>query len=191
MSVLPRVRLQLARRPWIYWLVVGLCSLVAWWSVLAAQQDARHARQVWGQSRTVYVADRALQPGDPVVATEQQYPVAMVPASAIDALPPDSRLVRAVAVGEVLVAADLAADWAAPADWVVFAVEADPAPQLIVGDTVVVYGQGLRWCDGVITALGDGVVEVAVPPDDAEAVSAQLALGEIVLARSRSGASGE
>lgn len=186
MSVLPRVRLQLARRPWIYWLVVGLCSLLAWSSVLAAQGDARRAARSWGRSRTVYVADRALAPGDPVRATARQYPLTMVPTAAVDALAPDARVARTVAAGEVLVADDLAPDGAAPAGWVTFALAADSAPTLVAGDTVVVYGQGVRWCDGVVvSAATDGAVEIAVPPDDAEAVSAQVALGEVVLARTR------
>ncbi|HNJ96853.1 MAG TPA: hypothetical protein PLV13_01910 [Ilumatobacteraceae bacterium] len=183
MSVLPRVRLQLARRPWIYWLVVGLCSLLAWSSVLGAQADARRAQRAWGSSQTVYVADRALAPGDPVRATTRQYPVTMVPSSAIATLEPDALAARAVSPGEVLVATDVAADRLLPAGWVVFAVATDVAPQLLAGDTVVVYGQGVRWCEGVVGAVADGVVEVAVPPDDAEAVSALVAVGDVVLAR--------
>ena len=50
-------------------------------------------------------------------------------------------------------------------------------------DTVGVFGQGARWCDGLIVAITSDVVEVAVPPSCAEAVSAQVAVGGVVLAR--------
>ena len=64
-----------------------------------------------------------------------------------------------------------------------FAVPIDGSPTLGTGDAVAVFGSGQRWCDGVTVAVGDRSVELGVAPDCAAAISAQLALGAVTLAR--------
>lgn len=183
MSVLPRVRLELARRPWLYWLIAGTCAAIAWASVAGARSAADHARQQWGAPRTVYVAAHALDPGDVIATVRRQYPRAMVPASAVSATTGGAVAARPVAAGEIVVAGDVAGAAPIPPDWAVFAVDATSAPTLVPGDSVGVFGQGARWCDGVVTHTTGEMVEVAVPPTCAEAVSAQVAVGGVVLAR--------
>ena len=173
MSVLPRMRLELARRPWLYWLFAGACAALAWASVAGAQSAADHARQQWGTSRTVYVAAHALGPGDVLAVERREYPRAMVPVSAVSATTEGALVARPIAAGTEAV----------PADWAVFAVDATGAPALVPGDGVGVFGQGARWCDGVVARANAEVVEVAVPPSCAEAVSAEVAVGGVVLAR--------
>jgi len=183
MSVLPRLRLLFARRPWLYWLIIGACAVAVWSSVASAQAQVTRQRDSWGTTRTVWIASGPVAAGEVVRAAATDYPTAMVPPSAVASLPADAVAARPLATGEVVVAADVAADGLVPADWVVFAVPADGAPTLIAGDAVTVFGSGRAWCDGVAERVGDETVEVAVPMDCAPSMSAQLALGAITLAR--------
>ena len=188
MRLLPRVRLLLARRPWLYWLVVGLCAAVVWLSVTAAAEGVAAERARWGTSRLVWVTVAPVAAGAPVVAVARDYPQAMVPAAAL-ASEPDGVAAHALAAGEVVVEGDVAADnGLAPADWLVFAVPAGAGPEVVAGDTVAVFGSGRWWCDGIAAAVADSAVvgrtvEVAVPPDCAPSLSAQLALQAVTLAR--------
>jgi hypothetical protein len=183
MSILPRLRLLFARRPWLYWLIVGVCAVAVWFTVASAQAGVTRARDSWGTTREVWVVDGPTMAGDVVKATTAEYPNAMVPPSALTSLPADAIAARAVAAGEVLVADDIAVEDLVPADWVVFAVPLDGAPMLTTGDAVSVFGSGQLWCDGMIAAVTDTAVEVAVSQDCASSVSAQLALGAVTLAR--------
>lgn len=192
MSLLPRLRLVLARRPWLYWLCVAVCAAVVWFSITAAQARVTAARDSWGATRTVWVAAGEVGAGAAVVADARQYPLAVVPAGALTSLPADAVAARSIGTGEVVVADDLAGESLTPDGWVVFAVPADSAPTLVVLDRVVVFGSGRQWCDGVVVAARSAAdpgavdragVEVAVPPDCAADVSAQLALGATTLAR--------
>lgn len=196
-----RIRLELARRPWMYWTFAAVCALVAWWSVHAAAAAADRARLRWGAQRTVLVATRDLAPGDRLAVERREYPAAMVPATALTPAVlgqsgpnGDGVAARAVPEGSVLVDLDLVGDTAPPSGWVVFATGAGGSPALQPGDRVAVFGEGHRWCDGriVVGTLGvgrhDGQVtvqplEVAVPPDCADAVSGILIGSGIVLAR--------
>lgn len=190
MSLLPRVRLVLARRPWLYWSCVAVCAAVVWFAVAAAQARVVAARDAWGVTRTVWVASAKVAVGEPLRASAQEYPVAVVPAGALTSLPSDAVAVRSIGAGEVLVADDLAGESLTPAGWVVFAVPADSAPALALLDRVAVFGSGQRWCDGVVVAVRTidiatvaVAAEVAVPSECAADVSAQLALGAVTLAR--------
>jgi predicted nucleic acid-binding Zn ribbon protein len=125
----------------------------------------------------------AVATGEPIVASARDLPLAMLPAAAVTA-PPTGVAAHPLAEGEVVVATDLVDDGGlAPAEWLVFAVPADGSPALAAGDAAAVFGSGQRWCDGVVVALGEQTVEVAVAPDCAAGVSAQLALGAVTLAR--------
>jgi len=187
MSLLPRVRLELARRPWLYWLFAGTCAAFAWASVAGAQSAADDARRQWGTSRTVYVAAHALAAGEPLALERREYPEAMVPDEAV-ATPPDGAIAaRSITAGEIVTEPDVAGTTQVPQNWSVFAFETAGAPALLPGDTVSVFGQGARWCDGTVVATGPDTVEVAVPASCAEAVSAQLAVGGVVLARGQAG----
>lgn len=183
MSLLPRLRMAFARRPWLYWLIVGSCAAAVWLSVASAQAQLSKARDAWGTTRQVWVASGPVAAGDAVHAAAVDYPTAMIPPSAVSSLPGDAVAARSIAAGELVVAVDLAVEGLVPADWVVFAVPLDGAPALIVGDAVTVFGSGQMWCEGVAAAITEAAVEVAVPTDCAASMSAQLALGAITLAR--------
>jgi hypothetical protein len=182
MRVLPRLRMLLARRPWLYWLLVGLCASAVWLAMSAAADDVATQRERWGSTRRVWVTSAAVTAGSPVVVVAGEYPQAMVPAAALMAAP-DGVAAHDLAAGEVVVQGDLAGPGGVgPADWLVFAVPAEGSPSLAVSDEVTVFGSGQRWCDGIVTDAAT-VLEVAVPPECAASVSAQLMLHAVTLAR--------
>ncbi len=184
MLLLPRLRLALARRPWLYWLFVAACAAVVWSTMASAQSRLDEQRRQWGETRRVWVAAVDIAPGDQVRSTARDYPVAMVTSSAIDDEPVGAIATASIAAGEVLVAADIAAttDRVLPPDWVVFALAGDNTPDLHPGSPVVVFGSGQRLCDGLVVAVNDELVEVGVPPECANAVSVQIAAQSVVLA---------
>ncbi len=183
MSILPRLRLLLARRPWLYWLIVSACAIAVWLSVSSAQAQVERQRDSWGTTRTVWVASGQVAAGESVAATTFDYPLAMVPSSAVSSLSPNAVAARSIAAGDIVVALDVAIEGLIPADWLVFAVPSDGTPLLLVGDAVTVFGSGRAWCDGVTATVSESTVEVAVPTTCAAATSAQLAIGAITLAR--------
>ncbi len=183
MSLLPKVRLLLARRPWLYWLCTAVCAAIAWAAVGSAQGAAVRERQRWGTTRAVWVTTQPASPGGPLTAERREYPLAVVPGDALTTLPAAATAAHPLARGEVLVAADLAGAVAIPSGWVAFAITGDEVPHLVPGDAAALFGQGARWCDGVVLAVLDTHVEVAVPPECADGLSAVLAVGEVVLAR--------
>jgi hypothetical protein len=183
------VRYELARRPWLYWLFVAVCAAVVATTLATAHSATLHERDRWGTSVPVLVSTRALAAGAPIRASPQQYPQAMVPADALTTLPPGATAAHALAAGEVLVAADLTGADTVPRGWAVFAVTGTDAPTLAPGDAVALFGDGQRWCDGIVirgggaaSGVANDTVEVAVPGDCADAVSLQVAAGTVVLA---------
>ena len=183
MSVLPRVRLMLARKPWLYWLMVGVCAAAVWLGFSAAEARTEAARNAWGKTRRVLVADHYVATGQPMTATARDYPEAMLPAGALSSLPIGAIAANEVSAGEVVVTHDILFVQALPAGSVVLALSATDAPELVMGDDVSIFGSGQRWCDGVVAAATSDRLEVAVPADCAAAVSAQLSAGAVRLAR--------
>lgn len=182
MLVLPRLRLALARRPWIYWTFVAGCAALVWSTLATSQAKLADEQRQWGETRRVWVAATDIAHGDLVRSVGRDYPIAMVPASAIEDEPIDVIATTSIAAGEVLVGADVkTTDEVLPAGWVVFALPSDDKPTLLRGDAVVLFGSGQRWCDGVVVIVEDDVVEVGVPLTCADAVSAQVAAGALVV----------
>lgn len=183
MSLFPRLRLALARRPWLYWLFVGVCAAAVWLGVADAQQQVAAARDEWGATRRVWVTDHDVAAGELLHATAVEYPLAMLPTSAVVSLPADALAARLTSAGEVVVAADVAGSGPIPAGWAVFAVPVGGAPALVTGDAVLVFGSGQQWCEGIVAATTDEQIDLGVPADCAAPLSAQLALGAVALAR--------
>jgi hypothetical protein len=185
MRVLPRLRLLLARRPWVRWLVVALCAAVVALQLLAAQGALERERQRWGTPRTVWVAEARTPAGGPLAARSVEWPEAIVPADAVGQLPASPVAAREVFEGQVVIGADIAGDRTVPSGWAVFAVPVDGLPALAPGAAVAAFTGGTLLCAGrVAPGTGDPTVaEVAVPHDCAPGVAAALANGELVLAR--------
>lgn len=184
MLLLSRLRLALARRPWLYWVSVALCASLVWLTLSAKHADLDHQRRQWGETRRVWVAAADIAPGELVNSVARDYPAAMVPASAIGDEPKEAIAATRIAAGEVLVDSDLdaAAQRSLPSNWVVFALPRDHTPALETGVAVAVFGSGQRWCDGIVVAVGDNDLDVGVPPECADSVSVQVASGATVLA---------
>ena len=183
MRVLPRLRLLFARRPWLRWLVVGLCGSVVAAQLLAAQSALEHERDRWGAVRKVWVAEAAAAAGGPVAVRQQAWPMAVVPDVALAEPPNDPVAARPIAAGQVLTPIDLVGGSALPAGWAVFAVPVDGLPPLTDGQQVSVFAGGTGLCEGRAGGSGQDSVEVAVPGDCAAAFSAALSGGGLVVAR--------
>lgn len=184
MRALPRIRLVLARRPWLRWLVIAVCTAAVGAQVLAAQSSLERERGTWGASRAVWVAESDTAAGAPVSARRVEWPEAVLPASVLRELPASPIAARRVAAGQLLTALDLVGDASVPPGWEVFAVPGDGLPQLAPTESIAVYSGGTRLCDGTTGSDGgEGLVEVAVPSSCAAALSAALAAGDLVVAR--------
>lgn len=181
MHLLPRLRLAFARRPWLYWLVVGTCALMVWQRLAAASSAAAHAAHGWGASRVVLVAEADVEPGVALPIARRAYPLAMVPGAALSEAPRTPIAARHVVAGQILTADDVVGPATLPAAWVVLSVPAEHSPHLVAGDPVAVFQSGRQACAGRSTAVGTDRVEVGLPPDCAATVSADTAT--IVLAR--------
>lgn len=175
-----RARSRLARRPSLGRATAAACiGLGAWsgWSVLASMADARDA---WGTTVPVAVADVALAPGDHAGAATvsvRNWPVALVPPDALREVP-DAIVRQRVVPGEPLSAADVGPGngpaGLLPAGWVAVAVPLDESrrPPLATADAVGVVVGGVRLTAGAVIEASAGLVIVAVPAGDAAQVAA-------------------
>ncbi len=186
MLLLPRLRLALARRPWLYWLFVASCAGLVWSLLAAGQADLAQQRRQWGETRRIWIAAGEIAAGAPIRTTARDYPLAMLPPSAVAEDPSDSIAIRSIAGGEVIVATDVSGVGdAVPGDWVVFAVARNGTPTAHVGDGVVLFGSGQRWCDGGVVAIADDYIDIGVAPECADEISVQVAAGTLILAVTR------
>jgi hypothetical protein len=182
-----RARLRLARRRSLGRIAaLGCIALGAWAgaTTLGAMADARDA---WGTTVPVAVADVALAPGDhagPATVSLRYWPAALVPPGALRHVP-DAVVRQAVGSGEPLGAADVGpADGPAgllPAGWVAVAVPLDESrrPPLRTADAVGVVVAGVRVTGGAIVDASPSLVIVAIPASEAGGV-ATAALEDVV-----------
>ncbi len=184
MSLLPRLRLAFARRPWLYWLVVACCAALVWGQLAAVRTRAETDRASWGASRLVWVAVDDANPGEPIAVEQRRAPLAMVPSTILSDLPDLPIAARSVVAGQMLTPPDVATEHTPPRDWVTFSVPLDGTPTLHDGDAIAVFAVGRRLCDGMVGLGTDVTVEFAVPPECADAVSSAVAAREVVLGRS-------
>ena len=186
MNVVARARHVLARRPWLYWLAVALlgCGVAA--VVVDATSGIERARLAWGQTRDVLVATADVAPGDPVAAERRALPGPMVPEAAVGDVSPRAVARQHVAVGEVLVRADVAPTAAPqsmiPDGWVAVAVAEAIPTGVLVGDAVQPVAGGAEVGGaGVVVGRQPDAVLVAVPAADAPAVALAASTGELAL----------
>jgi hypothetical protein len=182
MHVVARARLVLARRPWVYWTVVAALA-----STLALAVDARlrsldEARNDWGATRSVLVAERRLVPGDTVAARLVDLPLAAIPPDALDALPDGARLHQRVGDGEVVTELDITAlpgpaGRATPGTVVV--AMSDPLGRgVTIGLNVQVAADGLVLAESAtVVEVVDDVIFVAVDASVAPTVAAAAQQG--------------
>jgi hypothetical protein len=190
MWLLARLRFTLARRPYLYWLFAGTCAVLIATRLQRVEATAEHAAAEWGSSRVVWVNEGDTPAGALLHPVVRHHPTATVPTAAVATVPSGARAARAVADGQVLLAADIADGRTPPADWVVLAVPADHAPSAVPGDGVAVLHAGALACDGMVSSgAGTGTgsashgddLDVAMPVACAAAISADLST--VVVAR--------
>jgi len=186
MHVVARARLVLARRPWLYWAIVGALAAVLTTGVhhrLAALERARHD---WGVTRSVLVAERTLEPGAAVAVRTVDFPVALVPPGAVSALEPPVELRQRVGEGEVLTELDIDAGSgpaARAAPGTVVVALSDPLSRNVdIGLSVQVAADGLIIAESAtVVDTIDDVVFVAVAPSEGPTVAAAAQQGTAAL----------
>ncbi|MGZ4765698.1 MAG: hypothetical protein ACXVH5_07050, partial [Ilumatobacteraceae bacterium] len=72
MHVLARIRLMVARHPWVYWLVISALAGVVALGAARAMAAVDAARRSWGEQEAVWVASAAAEPGQPIQADRRQ-----------------------------------------------------------------------------------------------------------------------
>jgi hypothetical protein len=186
MHVVAATRLVLARRPWLYWAIVTV--LAAGVAVAVHQQSSAldAARDDWRTTRTVLVAERALDPGDTIATRRVDLPVAALPPGALEELPDRAALSQRIGIGEVLTDVDITTrpGPAARADpgTVVLAVPDPLSRASFVGLRVLVAAEGqVLSSTATIVEVDDGVSFVAVPEADAASVAAATQAGSTTL----------
>lgn len=185
-SALAWMRWHMARRPWIGRLVVAALALVAGSGVLRAEQRAESARAAWGDTVDVLVADVDIGPGDPLqgAVSTRSRPQPLVPPTALRDAPPGAVARQRIAAGELLVATDVApAPGAAalvPDGWLAVAIVLDRSsrPPVETGDGVTVVAGSATIGEGVVVALDDDRVVVAMPADSAPEAAAAASSGD-------------
>jgi hypothetical protein len=182
MRVVARIRLELARRPWIHWCLVVALAAGAAWSVAGALAGVDRARAAWGTVERVLVATRPIVPGDELDDATQlrSVPLAVVPDGAIGELPPDAVARQRIGPEEIVTVDDVAARSGPPAlaprgTRIVTVVQTVPTAA-VVGDRVAVASDGVELVDdAVVVGHVDGAVLLAVDAGRAAAVAAAAA----------------
>ena len=187
MRLFPRLRLLLARRPWIYWSAVALLATVIGASAASSVAGVDRQRRSWGTTAQVVVASAPLTPGmalNPLVRMTAM-PIAMVPVSALRALPSRAIALQRIAAGEIVVAEDisLGAGPAAllPQGWLAITIDTTNTDLFALGDHTVVFAFGQVVADSaVVVSVGERFVVIGVAkevaPRVADAANQQLAI---------------
>jgi hypothetical protein len=178
MHVLPRIRMMVARHPWIYWIVImalaGSVGLGAARAVAAVEAE----RRSWGDQATVWVATAEVAAGQPIRAESRPVPRAVVPSDAVTKPPAGAIARQRIGRGEMVTSSDVSVSGSAglvPNGWVALAVSAT-VEHFAIGDRVNVYAGDRFVTDGSIIEIGETELMVAVPgeaaPDVATGVQA-------------------
>lgn len=176
MHVAARARLFLARRPWIYRVVIAALAVLAAVAVNGRIATIDAARDDWGTTRLVAVADRQLEAGDPLVAELVELPLAAIPEMALTDIADGARVRQRVAEGEVLTQLDTTArpGPAAQAEpGTVVVPLSDPlARDVVAGISVRVAADGVILAEqATVVDVVDDVILVAVAEPDAAGVA--------------------
>jgi hypothetical protein len=188
MNPVARTRHVLARRPWLYWIAVLLVAGITGLVVADAAAGIDEARRSWGTTQPVVVAAVDVAAGQALAELTEvrSLPAPMVPADAVDELPPAASARQRIAAGEIVIAHDVAATAGPraliPEGWRAVAVAETVPSGAAVGDDVAVASGGIVVTDDgvVVGELEEGVL-VAVPADVAAQVAQASAAGDVSL----------
>jgi SAF domain len=188
MSLPARVRLVLARSPWLYWAVVAALAGAAGLFVMRAADGVEAARESWGDSRRVLVATRDVEPGDLLdgAADLRPLPAPMLPPDAVTELEEGAVARQRIAAGEVVVAHDLGPSGAPqtliPSGWLAVAISEPVASGARVGNAVSVATGGVVLAtEGIVVGLVGEALLVAVPADIAPQVAQAASTGDVAV----------
>ncbi len=183
MHLLPRIRLLVARRPWIYWLAIVAVAGVAGLGAARALAAVDAARQSWGEQVTVWVATADISPGRTIRAESRRVPRAVVPTDAVAQLPAQAVARQRLGTGEMITSADVSASGTAgllPDGWVALVVPSSVA-HFGVGDHVNIYSGDQLISNGSVVDTSETEVMVAVPADAAPAMAMGLHADAVTL----------
>jgi hypothetical protein len=188
MSIAARLRLGLARSPWLYWAIVAVLAGTAGLLVMRAVSGVDAARQSWGETRAVFVTRQAIEPGSPLDGhvSRREMPSPVVPADAVTAVDADAVARQRIAAGEIVVTHDVSPSAAPksliPAGWLAVAVSEPVASGATVGDAVSVATGGIVVAtDGLVVDVVGEAVLVAVPADEAAQVAQAASTGDVAV----------
>jgi Flp pilus assembly protein CpaB len=193
-----QLRLFVARRPVVHWLLIGLAGMLTGVFVYSRAAGAEDARQRWGTARPVIVAVRDLPAGhrlEPGDVRRQSWPAALLPSGALSSLDGPVVVAAPVVAGEPVVRSRLGRARAGPVAAAltpgrraVTLPVGDAPPPVAVGDQVDLVAAGSALAAQVVArgatvmAVREGAVVVAVSTDELPAVAGGLVDGTVVVA---------
>jgi hypothetical protein len=184
------IRRLLARRPWIYWLVVLAAALASGLVVRQHVAGIDEARDAWGDAREVLVARRDTRPGELLDVDLRRVPVRVVPVAALEDGAHEGPLVarQDVAAGAIVTTVDVGrAGYDGPAallpdGWVAVPIIESPPVGAAVGARVRIAGDGIVLApDAIIVGYHDDVTLIAVPGELAPMVAAGAEAGSVAV----------
>jgi hypothetical protein len=184
MHLLARVRLIVARHPWIYWLVIAVIAGAVALTSASAMARVDAARRSWGEQTTVWVTASPIEPGQPIAADPREVPVAVVPVGALTQSPAGSVALQRIGAGEIVTSIDVSANGRAgliPPGWVAFVVPASPE-HFATGDHLAVYAGDQLVAAGLVVGDGESELMIAIPAAAAPALAAALLADAVTLA---------
>jgi hypothetical protein len=186
MHLLAWARLMVARHPWVYWLAIAVVAGAVALTSASAIARVEAARRSWGEQATVWMTTSAIEPGQPITATEHAVPIAVVPPGAVPDIPVGTVALQRIGAGEIVTSTDVAANAPAgliPPGWVAFAVPAS-GDHLSTGDHVDVYAADQFIDAGLVVDVGESESMIAIPTTAAPAMAAALLADAVTLALS-------
>ena len=184
------VRRLLARRPWIYWVVVIVAALACGVAVRQRMGDIDDARDAWGDAREVLVARRDTARGELLEVDVRRLPVAVVPVAALEQGSVDAALIarQDVPAGAIVTDVDVGrAGHDVPAallpdGWAAVPIVESPPLGAAVGAHVQIVGEGVVLApDAIVVGYHDDVTLIAVPGELAPMVAAGANAGGVAV----------
>ena len=182
--MLARVRLMVARHPWIYWAATAVVAGVVAFGAANTFAGVDAARRSWGRQTEVWMSTSAIEPGQPITAAAHQVPVAVVPVAATHEDPAGMIARQRMGPGEIVTDNDVSSGGSVgliPAGWVAFAVPAS-GEHFATGDHLEVYSGQQLVGPGLAIDVDESDVMVAVTTSAAPALAAALLADSVTLA---------
>lgn len=189
-----RLRLRF-RHPIPFWIAAVSLTALTTTMVGRVADAAATERDRWGERVPVVVASADLAPGEPVRATVELRPVAMVPEGALTSVPDGATAAAFIGTGEIVLGVRVAPAGLSPVaallppGTVGVAVPPGVAPlPLVVGDRVDVLG---LTRDALVVDVTEAAVTIAVDAGAAARVAYDAAAGTATLVLAGVGSASE